>query len=136
MFKLRYYCQGAGKKEIRKILTDIQKKHGITYEILDLLKNGAYNQDREKEVYERDFKPRAKLLKQRTGEPITRLRSSKARNYFVSLPGTIAVIGNEKVEWYTIGDKDIMKFLNEVLDNGYNFLEECCKIKRIQMKLE
>lgn len=32
MLKLRYYCQGQGKEEIRKLLTNIEAKHGITYE--------------------------------------------------------------------------------------------------------
>jgi len=122
MFKLRYYCQKGGKEGIRKKLTEIQKKYGIDYDVLDL-----YDQESEKQVYERDFKPRAKLLKQRTGEPITQLRSKRARNYFVSIPGTIAIIGNEKVEWYTLGDDAVAIFLGKILNGGHNFLEECCK---------
>lgn len=127
MFKLRYYCQGEGKEEIRKLLTDVKKKHGIIYEISDLSINRAYDEEKEKQVYERDFKPRAKVLKKRTGEPITQLRSRKARHYFVSLPGTITIIRNERIEWYTLGDEEITKFLNAVLSKGYAFLEECCK---------
>ena len=127
MFKLRYYCQGEGKEEIRKLLTDVKKKHGIIYEISGLSINRAYDEEKEKQVYERDFKPRAKVLKKRTGEPITQLRSRKARHYFVSLPGTITIIRNERIEWYTLGDEEITKFLNAVLSKGYVFLEECCK---------
>jgi flagellar motor switch protein FliM len=127
MLKLRYYCQGEGKEEIRKLLTDVKKKHGITYEISDLSRNRTYDEEKEKQVYERDFKPRAKVLKERTCEPITRLRSRKARHYFISLPGTITIIGNEGIEWYTLGDEQITKFLNAVLGKGYAFLEECCK---------
>jgi len=127
MFKLRYYCQGDGTEGIRKILTDIEVRHGIRYEVSDLSRNGAYNEEKEKRVYERDFKPRAKVLKKRTSEPITRLRSRRARHYFVSLPGTIAIVRDEKVEWNTLGDKEITQFLKVVLDKGNAFLEECCK---------
>ena len=127
MFKLRYYCQKAGKEEIRKILTEINKKHSIPSEISDLSRNGVYDPEKEKQVYERDFKPNAKVLKKRTGESITQLRSRKGRNYFISLPGTIAIIRNEGVEWYTLGDEEIIKSLNAVLDNGSILLEKYCK---------
>lgn len=46
MFILLYYCQGKGKEEIQKLLINIKAKHGITYEILDLLKNGAYDKEK------------------------------------------------------------------------------------------
>ena len=127
MFKLRYYCQGEGKEEIRKLLTDIGEKYGLTYEISDLSRNGAYDEEKQKQVYERDFKLRAKVLKKRTGEPITQLRSRRARHYFVSLPGTIAIIRGKDIEWYTLGDEEITKFLKAVLSKGYAYLEECCK---------
>jgi hypothetical protein len=52
MFKLRYYCQGEGKEEIRKLLTDVKKKHGITYEISDLSRNRTYNEGKEKQELE------------------------------------------------------------------------------------
>ena len=127
MFRLRYYCQGEGREEIRTLLTDIEEKHGITHEISDLSRNGAYDEEKEKQVYERDFKPRAKVLKKRTGEPITRLRSRRARHYFVSLPGTITIIRDDEIEWYTLGDGEITKFLKAVLSKGYAFLEGCCE---------
>ena len=125
MFRLRYYCQGEGREEIRTLLTDIEEKHGITHEISDLSRNGAYDEEKEKQVYERDFKPRAKVLKKRTGEPITRLRSRRARHYFVSLPGTITIIRDDEIEWYTLGDGEITKFLKAGLSKGYAFLEGC-----------
>ena len=127
MFELRYYCQGEGKKEIRKLLADIGGKYAITSEISDLSRNRAYDEEKEKQVYERHFKPRAKVLKKRTGEPITQMRSRKARHYFISLPGTIAIIRDKEIEWYTLGDEEITKFLKAVLSKGYAYLEECCK---------
>ncbi len=127
MLKLRYYCQREGKEGIRKLLTGIEAKHGISYETSDLSRSGAYDEDNEKQVYERDFKPRAKVLRKRTGESITRLRSRRTRHYFVSLPGTITIVSDEHIEWYTLGDEEIAKFLRAVLEKGYAFLEECCK---------
>jgi hypothetical protein len=127
MLKLLYYCQGEGNEAIRKLLTDIGEKYPITYEISDLSRSGTYDEEKEKQVYERDFKPRAKVLKKRTGEPITQLRSRRARHYFVSLPGTIAIIRDKEIEWYTLGDEEIAKFLRTVLSKGYAYLEECCK---------
>jgi len=127
MFKLRYYCQGKGDEGIRKLLVDIEAKYGITYEILDLSKNGAWDNEKDKLVYNNDFKPRVKVLKRRTGLRITKLRSRRARNYFVSNPGTIAIVRDEKIEWYTLGVEEIIKFLKKVLDKGYAFLEKLCK---------
>ncbi|MFZ6016831.1 MAG: hypothetical protein ACOYU0_04300 [Nitrospirota bacterium] len=115
MLKLRYYCQGEGKEGIRKLLSDIKEKHGITYEISDLSRNGAYDEEKEKQVYEKDFKPKAKMLKKRTGKPITQLRSHRG-HYFVSLPGTITIIRDENIEWYTLGDEEITRFLKAVLN--------------------
>ena len=126
MFNLRYYCQGEGDEGILKLLVDIEAKYGIAHETLNLSTNGAYDEGKEKIVYKRDFKPRAKLLKKRTHESITRLRSRKGR-YFVSRPGTIAIVRNDKIEWYTLGVEEIIEFLKDVFDKGYAFLEKLCK---------
>jgi len=127
VFRLRYYCQGAGNQLIRKLLTDVESKHGIAHEISDLSTNGGYDEEKERQAYETYFKPRAKLLKKRTGEPITQLRSRRARHYFVSLPGTIAIVRDNETEWYTLGDEEIRKFLEAVLEKGHASIEERCK---------
>jgi len=128
MLGLRYYCRANGNEEVRNLLAAIELRHTIPCETTDLSINwGAYDKEKEREVYERDFKPLAKLLKKRTGEPITRLRSRKARNYFVSTPGTLAVARDGAVEWYTLGNGEIIRFLNMVLGNGHAFLEERCR---------
>lgn len=120
MLKLSYYCRGGGDKDISKLLKEIEEKHGIRYEILDLSR-----QEQEKQVYERDFRPRAKILKKRTGESVTQLRGAGGkRRYYVSTPGTIAIIRNGQVEWYTIDE--IKGFLNGVLLQGQAFLEKLC----------
>lgn len=76
-------------------------------------------EEKEKAIYERDFKPSARLLKARTGDSITRLRSRKARHYFVSTPGTIAIVSDDGVEWYTLGNGEITQFLTSVLAGGH-----------------
>lgn len=122
MFKLRYYCQGRGNREILQLLRRVEEKHKITYEVVSLL-----GQKQEKQVYERDFKPRAKILKKRTGEPITKLRGAGGeRHYYVSNPGTIAVVSNAQVEWWTFTNNEITEFLNRVLSKGRGLFKELC----------
>ena len=122
MFKLRYYCKWTGNIEIVKLLQEIKNKHNISYEIMDLSES-----EKEKQVYERDFRPRAKILKKRTGESITKLRGAGGKHrYYISNPGTIAVIKDYRVEWWTYTISEIFNFLNRVLSQGQGFLEELC----------
>lgn len=105
-----------------KLLEEIKEKHGVTHEILDLSR-----EEQERQVYERDFKPRARILKKRTGKPITKLRGAGGeRHYYVSIPGTIAIVRNGQVEWWTFTDSEITEFLRRVLSGGQVFLEELC----------
>lgn len=124
MLSLRYYYEGRGTEEILALLAEIKATHNVAYEVLDLSSYGAYNEDKEKEIYERDFKPRARILKRRTSQSITSLRSRKAGHYFVSKPGTIAIVGDDGLEWYTLGNEEILKFLKAVLAKGEPFLKE------------
>ena len=122
MFELRYYCQGGGNREILQLLQVIEEKHKVTYEVVSL-----WGQEQEKQVYEKYFKPKAKILKKRTGKPITKLRGAGGeRHYYVSKPGTIAIVRNAQVEWWTFTDKEIIDFLNRVLSEGQAFLEKLC----------
>lgn len=128
MLKLRYYCKGEAKEEIQAFLTDIKSEHGIPYEILILSGKEIHDEEKEKQVYEGYFKPRAKILKKRTGKSIRELRGGRGKkHYYVSIPGTMAITVDEKIEWYTIGDKEIIKFLKLVLSNGYAYIEELLK---------
>jgi hypothetical protein len=126
MLKLRYYCQVEGEKDIRKLLEDINKKHAIPIEIL---KVKIDDQELEKQFYEWDFKPRAKLLKQRTGKSIRLLRAKRSGRYCISVPGTIAIISDEdeNVQWWASGNEDILNLLKEVLERGNDVLEKLCK---------
>ena len=122
MFKLRYYCKWTGDIEITRLLQEIKNKHNISYEIMNLSES-----EREKQVYERDFKPRAKILKKRTGESITKLRGAGGKyRYYISNPGTIAIVKDNQVEWWTYAISEMLNFLNQVLSQGQGFLEELC----------
>jgi hypothetical protein len=110
---LRYYCRDEGNRMIRELLEKVKNELGISYEVI----GGPYNELKDRETYERDFKPRAKILKKRTGKSIRELRS-RSGHYFVSIPGTIAIIKNGLVEWWTLGDEDVIAFLKEVLKGG------------------
>jgi len=114
---LRYYCRDEGNRIIRELLEEVKNKLSILYEVID----GPYNELRDREVYERDFRPRAKILKKRTGRSIRELRSRRG-HYYVSIPGTIAVIRNGLVEWWTLGDEDIIAFLKELLKEGKKYI--------------
>jgi hypothetical protein len=114
---LRYYCEGEGNKVIRDLLEEVKNKLGIPYEIV----GGPHDKLKDQEIYERDFKPRARFLKKRTGRSIRELRSRRG-HYFVSVPGTIAVVRNRLVEWWTLGDDDIIAFLKDLLKEGREYL--------------
>lgn len=114
---LRYYCKGPGDKEILNLLRQIEDKHQISYEIMDLSTNGQYDQEKEKAAYEKDFKPRAKALKKATGVSITNLRSGSG-NYFVSTPGTITLMKNGRMVWWTHTEKAIEESLRDILSTG------------------
>ena len=118
MSTLRYYCQGSGNKEILNILQQIKHKHEISYEIKDLSTNGKYDRAKEKAAYERDFKPQAKTLKKSTGKRITDLRSAKNRNYYVSMPGTIGLLKNGQMIWWTHIENAIKVSLRNILTTG------------------
>ena len=97
-------------------LQEIKEKHGISFEIRDLRGDQAL----EREAYERDFKPMARLLKKKTRRKhgIRDLRGKKSGRYYVSVPGTIAIVKDGRVQWYTVGTSSILEFLRQVLDQG------------------
>ena len=114
MYMLRYYCQGSGDKEILELLRQIENTQQIPYEVMDLSTSGKPDREKEKAVYEKDFKPRAKALKKATGVSITKLRSHSG-NYFVSIPGTIALMKNGQMVWWTHIENDIKESLRDIL---------------------
>jgi hypothetical protein len=117
-FLLRYYCgpNSDRRGDITDLLQKIKEKHGIPFQIRDLRGDDVL----EREAYEHDFKPVARVLKRRTGSKrgIRQLRGRRSGAYYVSVPGTMAIIGDGKVQWYTLGAPDILQFLNEVFEKG------------------
>jgi hypothetical protein len=107
-------------RNITALLQRIREKHGILFEIRDLQGDDAL----EREAYEHDFKPVARVLKRRTGSRrgIRNLRGRRSGAYYVSVPGTITIIRDGKVQWYTLGATDILQFLNEVFEKGKSAL--------------
>ena len=120
------------------MLEEIKRKHKIEYEIFDLriTKDGYVNEIHEKEIYEKHFKPRAKVLKQRIGESLpSTLRSRHGRgHYYIS--GVIALLENEQIGWYTcyescekfkeMNEDYTIGFLKALLNRGIALLEEIC----------
>ncbi len=127
MLGLRYYCRGQGTREIGKLLDEVGEKCGLTYEIVDLSDNGAYDGTREKLAFKTDFEPYARNLYKRTGQPIRQLRSPRFGQYFLSIPGTLAITRDDVVQWYVAGKEEIIGFLQEVTRQGYGCLEARCK---------
>lgn len=142
MFQLRYYAPDYNKEvydNILSLLTQIKMKRGISYEITELrYRKSEYSKDyiaeeqHEREVYERDFRPRKSVLKQRIGESIRRLLRSRKGGYFVA--GTVAITLNGQVEWFASYanlfkeyDKEpSIGFLKAVLDKGSILLTQLC----------
>ena len=57
-------------------------------------------------------------MKKRTGKSITELRSKRAGHYFVSIPGSIAVFKNDKLEYWELATDKGIKFLEGFLAKG------------------
>lgn len=120
------------------MLEEIKRNHKIEYKIFDLriTKDEHVDETHEKEIYEKHFKPRAKVLKQRIGESLPRtLRSRQGRgHYYIS--GVIALLDNEQIEWYTcydsckkfkeIDEDNTIGFLKALLNRGIALLDEIC----------
>lgn len=123
---LRYYCKAGGNREILELLEEAKAKKAVPYETVSLSRDGEFDEEQERLRYESDFKPKARILKRKTGESITHLRSRTGR-YFVSTPGTLAVVRNGEVEWFTLGNEDIVAFLRKVLVGGIDFLNALIK---------
>jgi hypothetical protein len=93
MFSLRFYrgdtdSQKEKNERILGLLGEIKKRYGIKHEIFDLrvTKDGYVDETHEKEIYEKHFKPRAKVLKQRIGESLPRtLRSRRVEDIIIFL---------------------------------------------------
>lgn len=149
---MRYYAPEYNKEvhdNILSLLTQVKMKHDISYEITELRhRESKYSEDyiaeeqHEREIYEKDFKPRKSVLKQRIGESIRRLLRSRSGGYFVA--GTVAITLNGHVEWFAsyadafkeYDEKPNLGFLKAVLDKGPILLTHLCpEVKRGEREL-
>lgn len=137
-YELRYYAphfSQSNHAEILGLLEEIGRRHGVRCEIKEVRhrpgtdpKTYIADDAAEKELYERDFRPRAAVLKQRTGEPVRKLLRSNSGGYF--LAGTVAITKNGQVEWLASYatplpryDQDAtLGFLKALLDHGPQLL--------------
>jgi len=115
---LRLYSKGVGQETLLELLRQVKDQRHIPFEIVDLSKNGGYDPVKEKAAYERDFKPRAKALKSATGRSITKLRSAKAGNYFVSTPETVGLLKDGQLAWWCHTETEIRGLLGDILVSG------------------
>lgn len=142
--KIRYYASNHEiDSEVLNLLVQVKTRHGIEYEISQIRmkesKFGTYaDPEHQKEIYTKDFKPRARTLKSRIGESVARaLRSQQGRGgYFVA--GTIALVEENKVEWFACNSDPLYQtwksydeehpltlgLLKMILDKGINQLEK------------
>ena len=147
VFKLRYYAPAEKVvfrhedryEEVLQLLESIKSKHGIDFEIFRIKSERIYDslfvdEEHEKEIYEKHFKPRAKLLKYRLGQPIRLLLRSR-RGHF-HLAGTVAVVKDGNIEWFAppwpnffeeYDEDSSIAFLKAVLKNGRTLIEKLCE---------
>jgi hypothetical protein len=142
--KLRYYAPAYEERvhlEILQLLVQIKEKHSIEYEIIEIRKKeseyGSFpDPEHEKEIYTKDFKPRARTLMPRIGQNVARALRSRRGGFFIA--GTIAAVERDKVEWFASYFDPLystwksydekcptsLGFLRMVLDKGVSLLQE------------
>lgn len=153
MFQLRYYAPDYKKEDhetILPLLEEIRIKHNIPYEVVQIkYQKSEYSDDyvadeqQEKEIYEKDFRSRKSLLKQRMGESVRRLLRSRSGGYFVA--GTVAITLNQQVEWFAnyvdlfkeYDEKPAIGFLKALLGKGPVLLSQLCpEVKKGEPELK
>lgn len=140
MFQLRYYSPDfyiSVHQKILNVLVQIETVHGIRHEIFELRQlpstdpnTHRVDNSHEKEIYQRDFRPRAGILAARIGESVKRLLRSRSGGYFVN--GTVVITRNGQVEWFAsyatpfkeYDDDSTLGFLKALLDYGQPLLEQ------------
>jgi DNA-binding Lrp family transcriptional regulator len=123
---IKYFCEDIDPK-IKELLVKIREKHHINFEIVQ---NKPWSEEKDKEIYEKYFKPRARILRKRTGKPVTKLRSRKAKHYFVSIPGTISLFVDDVLEYWLFAIEEGIRFLEDVLENGSEKIRKILKVGR------
>jgi hypothetical protein len=114
-FRIGYYSPAMEKRVdegIPPLFAELQNAYRIESQVIDLrlvpspLNNAILvpDESHEKEIYERDFLPRWRVLNSRTGAKVSKVLRSNSGRYCVA--GTLAVFSGEGVEWYSVfGDR-------------------------------
>ena len=127
MYKLRYYLAeidylSKKNREIKKLLEDIKNKYNIDNEIIEikLTKEGYTDEKHLKEIYQKEFIPRAKVLKQRIGAPLRKTLKSKKGHIYIA--GVITILENGQIGWYVTWEDD-ERYKKYDKDNDTAFLK-------------
>jgi hypothetical protein len=106
--QVRYYSPAFDKhvsEAIPSLLEELWNRHRIANEVIPVrlvpsFLNGAKGPDEahEKELYDRDFWPRWRVLNARTGTRISKVLRSNSGNHFVA--GVVAICSTEGLEWF------------------------------------
>jgi hypothetical protein len=126
---------------IPPLFAELQSAHGIESQVINLrLVTSSMNpailvpdEAHEKEIYQRDFEPRWRVLNPRTGARVRKVLRSNSGRYCVA--GTVAVLSGQGVEWYSVFsdrfasyDEDHrLGFLRALLANGQALLADLCQ---------
>jgi hypothetical protein len=143
-FRIGYYPPALEKRVdegIPPLFAELQSKHGIESQVINLrlvpsLLSAAIlvpDEAQEKEIYDRDFLPRWRVLNARTGVNLRKALRSNSGRYCVA--GTVAVLSGQGVEWYSVfGDRfgsyekdHRLGFLKALLAQGPALLADLCQ---------
>jgi hypothetical protein len=142
-FRVGYYSPAFEKRVdegIPQLFAELQSRYGIESQVIDLrlvpsLLSATMlvpDEAHEKEIYDRDFLPRWRVLNARTGVTIRKALRSNSGRYCVA--GTVAVLSCQGVEWYSVfGDRfgtydadHRLGFLKALLARGPALLTDLC----------
>jgi len=139
-YDLRYYAPHFARSthaEILRLLGEIGRRHSLHCEIREVPHRPGVDpstwiadEAAERELYEQDFRPRAAVLKHRTGESVRKLLRSNSGGYFVA--GTVAITKNGQIEWLAshatpfpqYNQDPTLGFLKALLEHGPQLLEQ------------
>lgn len=94
MAYIRYYSPYYDENihnEILALLSSIKDRHGIDYEVKEVVNNKA--------TYDEDFKPHAKEIKSRTGEGVARILRAHQGRGRIHCRGEITIVDKDHVGW-------------------------------------
>jgi hypothetical protein len=143
-FRIGYYSPALEKRVdegIPPLFAELRSAHGIESQVIHLrllpspLNNAILvpDESHEKEIYDRDFLPRWRVINARTGMKIGKVLRSQSGRYCVA--GTVAVLSGQGVEWYSVfrdrfGSYDAdhrLGFLKALLAEGPAVLANLCQ---------